>query len=148
MFANGLGSISGWVISKTQKMVLNESLLNTLYYKVWIKGKWSNPGKEVVSSSTPWCSSYWKGSLWVAFDYCQPTFLLRQKYINVCKKVPVSNGYHSRKWTRWYKFKSWTRLIAFHIVLIPLGKVWIQLFSLQLWVNSRADWFLQPWCGN
>ena len=40
--------------------------------------------------------------------------------------------------------KSWTRLLAFHIVLIPLGKVWIQLFSLQLWVNSRADWFLQP----
>ena len=30
-------------------------------------------------------------------------------------------------------------LIAFHIALIPLGKVWIQLFSLQLWVHSRAD---------
>ena len=28
--------------------------------------------------------------------------------------------------------KSWTRLIVFHIALIPLGKVWIQLFSLQL----------------
>ena len=39
-------------------------------------------------------------------------------------------------------------LIVFHIALIPLGKVWIQLFSLQLWVNSRADWFLQPWWGN
>ena len=38
--------------------------------------------------------------------------------------------------------------IPFHIALIPLGKVWIQLFSLQLWVNSRADWFLQPWWGN
>ena len=30
-------------------------------------------------------------------------------------------------------------LIAFHIALIPLGKVWIQLSSLQIWVNSRAD---------
>ena len=39
-------------------------------------------------------------------------------------------------------------LIAFHIALIPLGKVWIQLFSLQLWLNSRADWILQPWWGN
>ena len=29
--------------------------------------------------------------------------------------------------------------IAFHIALIPLGKLWIQLFSLQLWVNCRAD---------
>ena len=37
------------------------------------------------------------------------------------------------------------RDIAFHIALIPLGKVGIQLFSLQLWVNSRADWGLQPW---
>ena len=49
------------------------------------------------------------------------------------------NGYRRRKWTRWHEFKSWTRMIAFHIALIPLGKVWIQLFSLQLWVNSRAD---------
>ena len=29
--------------------------------------------------------------------------------------------------------------LTFHIALIPLGKVWIQLFSLQLWVNSRTD---------
>ena len=48
-------------------------------------------------------------------------------------------GYRRRKWTRQHKFKSWTRLIAFRIALIPLGKVWIQLFSLQLWVNSRTD---------
>ena len=49
------------------------------------------------------------------------------------------NGYRRRKWSQWHEFKSWTRLIAFHIALIPLGKVWIQLFSLQLWVNSRTD---------
>ena len=49
------------------------------------------------------------------------------------------NGYRRRKWTRQHEFKSKTRLIAFHIALMPLGKVWIQLFSLQLWVNSRAD---------
>ena len=42
VFANGLGnlgSIPGWVIPKTQKMVLDASLLNTQYNKVWIKGK-------------------------------------------------------------------------------------------------------------
>ena len=61
---------------------------------------------------------------------------------------PWCNGYRRRKWTRRHEFKSWTRLIAFHIALIPLGSVWIQLFSLQLWVNSRADWILQPWWGN
>ena len=38
--------------------------------------------------------------------------------------------------------KSWTRLFAFHIMLIPLGKIQILLFSLQLWVNSRAHWAL------
>ena len=52
---------------------------------------------------------------------------------------PWWNGYRRRKWARRHEFKSWMRLIAFHIALIPLGKVWIQLFTLQLWVNSRAD---------
>ena len=42
VFANGLGdwgSIPGWVIPKTQKMVLDARLLNSQYYKVQIKGK-------------------------------------------------------------------------------------------------------------
>ena len=68
------------------------------------------------------------------------------RIINI--SCPWCNGYRRRKWTRRYEFKSWTRMIAFHIALIPLGKVWIQLFSLQLWVNSRTDWVLQPWWGN
>ena len=54
-------------------------------------------------------------------------------------RCPWCNGYRRRIWTRRHEFKSWTWLIAFHIGLIPLGKVWIQIFSLQLWVNSRAD---------
>ena len=49
------------------------------------------------------------------------------------------NCYRRRKWTRRHEIKSWTRLIAFQIALIPLGNVWIQLFSLQLWVNSMTD---------
>ena len=42
VFANGLGDlglIPGLVMSKTQKMVLNASLLNTQHYKVRITGK-------------------------------------------------------------------------------------------------------------
>ena len=31
--------------------------------------KWITPGKGVVPSSSSRCSSYWKGSLWVALDY-------------------------------------------------------------------------------
>ena len=41
-FANGsgdLGSIPGRVIPKTQKMVLDSSLLNAQHYKVQTKGK-------------------------------------------------------------------------------------------------------------
>ena len=63
-------------------------------------------------------------------------------------RCPWCNCYRRRKWTRRHEFKSWTRLIAFHIALIPLGKVWIRLFSLQLWVNSRTDCVLPPWWGN
>ena len=63
--------------------------------------------------------------------------------VSVCSvfecSVSITITLRRRKWTRRHEFKSWTRLIAFHIALIPLGKVWIQLFSLQLWVNSRAD---------
>ena len=54
-------------------------------------------------------------------------------------RCPWCSRYRRGKWTRRHEFKSWTWLIAFHIALIPLGKVWIQLFSLQLWANSRAD---------
>ena len=42
VFANGpgdWGSIPGRVIPKTQKMVLDTTLLNTQHYKVRIKGK-------------------------------------------------------------------------------------------------------------
>ena len=48
VFASGLedrGPIPGWVIQKTQKIELHDSLLNTQHYKLSIKGKWSNPGK-------------------------------------------------------------------------------------------------------
>ena len=59
MFANGpgdLGFISGRVIPKTLKMVLDISLLSTQQYISRVK--WSNPGKGVAPSPTPLCSSY------------------------------------------------------------------------------------------
>ena len=74
----------------------------------------------------------------------------RSNFVIVKKRwrCPWCNGYRRRKWTRRHEFKIWTRLIAFHTALIPLWKVWIQLFSFQLCVNSRTDWALQPWWGN
>ena len=53
MFANGLGdqsSIPGRVIPKTQKMVLDATLLKIQHYKVKIKGK--------VDQSKEWSSTF------------------------------------------------------------------------------------------
>ena len=79
VFANGpgdLGSIPGRIIPKTQKMVLDASLLNTQHYKVRIKGKVEQSREGVAPSPTPWCSSYQKGSLRVTLDYGRQLYLL------------------------------------------------------------------------
>ena len=39
-------------------------------------------------------------------------------------------GYYCRKWTWWFEFKSWMKLFAFPIVLIPFEILWIQIFFL------------------
>ena len=59
VFANGLedqGSISGRVIPKTQKMVLDDALLNTQHYKVKLKGKVEQ--SREWSSTLPYTSVY------------------------------------------------------------------------------------------
>ena len=84
VFANGsgdLGSIPGRVIPKTQKMVLDASLLSTQHYKVRIKGKVEQSRKGVAPSPTHWCSSYRKGSLRVTLDYGRQLYLLIYIYI-------------------------------------------------------------------
>ena len=48
--------------------------------------KWSHPGKGVVPSPSPWCSSYWKGSLRVALDYSRQlylTYMVSSTYFNL-----------------------------------------------------------------
>ena len=64
------------VIPKTQKMVLDDSLLNTQHYKVRIKGKVEQSREGVAPSPTPWCSSYRKGSLRVTLDYGRQLLLI------------------------------------------------------------------------
>ena len=79
VFTNGPGiwcSIPDKVIPKTQKMVLDTSLLNTQHLRYISRVKWSNPRKGVVPSLTPQCSSYWKGSLQVTLDYSYQLYLL------------------------------------------------------------------------
>ena len=80
VFTNGpgdLGSIPGRVIPKTQKMVLDASLLNTQHYKVRIKGKVEPSREGVAPSPTSWCSSYRKGSLRVTLDYGRQLYFMK-----------------------------------------------------------------------
>ena len=45
--------------------------------------KWSNPGKWVAPSPTPWCSSYWKGGVRVALDYSRLLLItILSKWLN------------------------------------------------------------------
>ena len=144
-------------------MVLDISWLNTQQYKVRIKGK-VEPSME-RSNALPYSSvlkllkSELSGHPRLKGDNfaLDGSSLLYICYLEVFSssilsyilswRCPWCNGYSRRIWTLRHEFKSWTWLIAFHIALIPLGKVGIQLFSLQLWVNSRADWVLQLWWG-
>ena len=91
VFANGpgdQGSIPGWVIPKSlkkkkkKKKYLIPLCLTLGIVKVWIKGIWGKPGKGLVPSPTPWCSSYWKGSLQVTLDYGWPTYIYIYIYIH------------------------------------------------------------------
>ena len=43
--------------------------------------KWSNPGKGVAPSPTPWWSSYWKGSLLVTLDYGRQLYFMQCPHI-------------------------------------------------------------------
>ena len=62
VFTNGPGDqnlILGRIIPKTQKMVLDTSLVNTQNYKVRIKAKMKQSRERSSTSSTPQCSSYY-----------------------------------------------------------------------------------------
>ena len=93
VFANGpgdLGSIPGRVIPKTQKMVLDASLLNTQHYKVWIKGKVEQSREGVAPS--PWCSSYRKGSRRVTLDYGRQLYFFTYNY-KFFETIQLCEGY-------------------------------------------------------
>ena len=128
VFANGpgdLGSIPGRVIPKTQKMVLDASLLNTQHYKVRIKGKVEQSRKGVAPSPTHWCSSYRKGSLRVTLDYGRQLYFflpfvgLCDVFLPRCRQLPHE---HSLRRIRdknhvWPKLCSNNMIREFHLII-------------------------------
>ena len=77
VFANGpedQSSITGWV--RLKKWYLMPPCLTLSIIRYGSRIKWSNLGKGVASSPILRYSSYCKGSLLVALNYCQPTFII------------------------------------------------------------------------
>ena len=102
VFANGprgFCSIPGLVIPKTQKMVLDASLLNTQHYKL----QWMNPRNGEMPFPTPWLSSYGKGTLQVTIDYGH------QLYFTIFKK-----GYIRGSLSKFPFFFVWALLLIVH----------------------------------
>ena len=90
VFANGPGD---WVqsqvgvIPKTEKMVIDDSLLNNQHYNLQIKGKVDQSWER--SSAFPWCCSYQKGSLQVTLNYGRQLYFTIYIYVCVCVCVCV-----------------------------------------------------------
>ena len=97
-----LGSIPGRVIPKTQKMVLDASLLNTQHYKVRIKGKVEPSREGVAPSPTSWCSSYRKGSLRVTLDYGRQ--LINISYLKLSNYEQTNNLLNWKNYKRIYLY--------------------------------------------
>ena len=53
---------------KLKKWYLIPPCLTLSIIRYTSRVKWVHPGKGEAPSPTPWCSSYWKGNLWVTLD--------------------------------------------------------------------------------
>ena len=124
-------NVNEGILHKLQSWSLTIGLFNVICKNVVsVFYSPSRLGWQILGNCTS-CKIQSRSSPWPTI--CTPHKVVSHVWCLWCSR------YRREKWTRRHEFKSWTRLIAFHIALIPLGKVWIQLFSLQLWVNSRTD---------
>ena len=146
VFANGpedLGSIPGRVIPKTQKMVLDASLLNTQHYKVRIKGKVEQSREGVAPSPTPWCSSYRKGSLRVTLDYGRQlyfTFIYTNTYtliyIYIYRFIGLVGRVFANSKLVQSQVKSYQRFKKWYLILLCLTLSIIRYVSRVKWSNQ------------
>ena len=85
VFTNGPGDgVQSQVESyqRLKKWYLMPPCLTLSITKDESRVRWSNPGKGLVPSPTPWCCSYQKGSLQVTLNYsCQLYFTFIYIYI-------------------------------------------------------------------
>ena len=79
--------------------------------------------------------------------------------MNVIVQLEYELAYYDSAVQRFYHYTTMTPPMAICVQILDKAiyishgankfrKIWILLFFLQLWVNSRVDWALQPWYGN
>ena len=119
VFVNGpgdLGSIQG-----LKKWYLMPLCLTLRIIRYGLRVKWSNPGQGVAPSPTPWCSSYRKGSLWVALDCgCQLYFFY---FTNICS-ILFSIVF--------------TAILVLKMTLEFLDAIGFKQMSYTIWSNTRV----------
>ena len=78
VFANGPGrpgfNPRSSHIKESKKWYLMPPCLTLSIIRYGSRVKWVNPGKGVVPSPTPWCSSYRKGSLQLTLNYSRQLY--------------------------------------------------------------------------
>ena len=88
--------------------------------------KWSNPWKGVAPSSTPRCSSYWKGSFRIALDYSRHlTLLCPSNDLNEqnLERWTLPHGEIKRKSFITYQIEYRDNVIDFYDIFISNGLI-------------------------
>ena len=86
VFASGpedQGSIASRVIQNIQKLYLMPLCFTLSIIRYGSRVKWRNPGNWAVSSSRPRCSSKWKDSFQVTFEYSCQLYIYIYIYIYI-----------------------------------------------------------------
>ena len=82
---------------RLKKWYLMPSCLTLSITRYRSRVKWSHTGKG-VPSPTPWCSSYWKGSVQVTLDYSQLGLMIILWYINIYDNILINLSSHLVWW--------------------------------------------------
>ena len=116
-------------------MVLDISLLNTQNYKVHIKGKGEQSRERVASSSTPLCSSYWKGS----FGFPSTTVTNFTFFLNICIYIYI----YVCIYIYIYIVIHWQTVSLYHN-----SSVWLDTWDAPNWdqnlLNFMSGWWHTP----
>ena len=118
---------------------LDTSLLNTQQYKYILRVKWSNPGKGVAPLPTTQCSSYWTGSLQVAFKNGQQLYLVIYIYIY------ISSSYRAGSISLTLSRHSSLSFIALGR---SSGQQPVSSHSCWMYVRAGRPAFARPLCGD